>query len=690
VLTFDPNTTANICDNTMTEWNICLLGEFSIKTVDGNDVTLPGKKHQALVAYVATAPDQSVSRDKMLDLLWGSRSEGQAKQSLRGVLSETNKVLRTHAQASSSESPLVSDRNTIRLTRSLVSTDVDRLLAAVRSNDIQNMISLATTRSGEFLENLKINEISYQSWRVAEAERHQRVRIELLQKILSMLDHGADSDRIVQVADMLLVIDETDEVAHRALMETYAGAGKQSLAIRQFEICKQRLDSELGVAPSAITQDLFVRIKSLAPEPDSLPLPVINASKVTLSKTLGVAVAIRPFVATAGDDQGNEYGMIIAEEIVSAAAGAGWFRVIPRNESFKSSLATLGPVELSNTLRARYVLEGRLRHVGESYGLTIDLTDGSNADTVWSERFVIESADLPYPNAVIAQITSRLDVRLRVNEIGRIHQLDSEHFTAYDCSLMALSNMYDLTPESYQNAERLFERGISLNPDYSTIHSFWCLWRMFCLGQSWSLDPSADTVAAAAIARRAIRLDPSNAMALAISAHFESFWHHDFRQGINKFDQSLSVNPYSSFAWMLSSATQAYIGRPDEALRRLRQANELCPLESPLEFMYSCAYCIAYNFNRNYEQAMEWGYRTVTENPGFTNGYKLLLVALGHLDRSVEAAQVLTKVLELDPSFNVRDFLTQYPFKDDRDRTSFQAGLLQAGVPETSSSSQKP
>jgi len=649
------------------------------------EVPLPGKKHQALLAYVATTPDQSSSREKLLGLLWGSRSEGQAKQSLRGVLSETNKILRTHAQASHTESPLESDRTTVRLARSLISTDVDRLAAALISDDVNTMMDIATEPAGEFLENLKINEIAYQAWRAAEAERHQRVRIELLQKLLSLVDEKTAPDEIIKVADLLLGIDETDEIAHRALMETYAGAGKQSLAIRQFEICKQRLEVELGVTPAKQTLELLDRIKSLKPASSRVTLPAVDSRGTAGSGSLGVAVAIRPFTVSGADEQGREYGMIIAEEIVSGAACAGWFRVIPRNESFQSSLSASGPVELSRQLKARYILEGRLRRIGGSYGLTIDLTDGSNADTVWSERFTVESSELPYPTSVIAKITSRLDVRLRVNEIGRIHQLDSNELTAYECSLMALSNMYDLTPESYESAERLFERGIELNPDYSTIHSFWCLWRMFCVGQSWSRDPGADLNDVAAIARRAIRLDPSNAMALAITGHFESFWHHDFRQGIQKFEQSLSVNPYSSFAWMLSSATQAYIGEPNEALRRLRKANELCPLESPLEFMYSCAYCIAYNYNQNYEQAMEWGFRTITENPGFTNGYKLLLVALGHLGQRDEAASVLAKVLELDPGFNIRDFLTQYPFRDERDRSGFRDGLMQAGVPELSS-----
>ncbi len=672
----------------MNQWTLRLLGEFSIVAADGEPVSLPGKKHQAMLAYVASQPEKQVARDKLLDLLWGSRSEGQARQSLRGVLSETKKTLRAHSNGLECESPLQSNRTVVSLSDTLIVADIDQLANFQQSNSKDAMLAFMRNHSGEFLENLKINEASYQDWRTTEAERYRRSYRELLQRLLTRFQSQGGSEEQVEIAEQLLAIDVSDEIAHRALMANYARDGNHSLAIRQYEICKQRLQNELGVEPSAATEELLLQIKSTVTEGENeIRLPAIGATSTAANaaEKLGVAIAIRPFSAAESDSSGTEYGVVIAEEIVSAASCIGWFRVVPRNESFKDSLASLGPIELSSLLDARYIVEGRLRKIDGQYALTIDLTDGKTSDTVWSERFVIDSTELPYPNDVVAQITGRIDVHLRITEIGRINRLDREKLNAYELSLLALSNMYDLTPESFEESERLFQRGVAQSPDYSTIHSFWCLWKNFCVGQSWAEDPIAELTSTAAIARRAIRLDPANSLALAISGHFESYWNHDFRQSVNKFQKSLDANPYSSIAWMLSSATYSYMGQPDEALKRLRWANHLCPVESPLEFLYSCAYSVAYNFNRDYELAMEWSYKTINENPGFTNGYKLLLVALGHLDQTREAQEVLGQVLRLDSAFNIRDFLTQYPFKQERDRENFRTGLIRAGVPEVRS-----
>lgn len=673
----------------MSAWNIRLLGEFRIAAEDGTVISLPGKKHQAMIAYVATAPGKSVGREKLLNLLWGSRSEGQAKQSLRGVLSETNKALRAHAETIEAESPLESDRAHVSLTESLVICDTDLLPTIKKSQDLDEMLSFVREHGGGFIEFLKINEQEYQAWRLTESEKYRQNYSELLQNLLAQLAETSRTDDLIQIADHLLRFDDADELAHRALMNNYARLGKQTLAARQFAICKQRLHAEYGIEPSALTVDLYEQIKSTAPEPGTGVVLTDDKAKASpaatraATRSLGIAIAIRPFTASETDADGNESGVIVAEEIVSAVARVGWFRVVPRNESFKASLAALGPTELSELLHARYIVEGRLRRIGNNYGLTIDLTDGHSASTVWSERFTIDIEDLPYANDIVSQIASRIDVHLRISEIGRIHQLDKQELSAYECSLLALSSMYNLTEDSFKIAEELFNRGVKQNPEYSTIHSFWCLWRMFCMGQSWAKDPAAELTETAAIARRAIQLDPSNAIALAISGQFESYWNHDFRQGVKKFKQSIAANPNSSFVWMMSSATYSYLGQPEEGLQRLHKASELCPIQSPLEFMYDCAYCIAYNFNKDFEQAAESGYRVITENPGFTNGYKLLLVALGQMKQATEAEKVLKRLLKLDPGFNVRDFLTQYPFNQQIDREIFSTGLLQAGVPPT-------
>ena len=58
-----------------------------------------------------------------------------------------------------------------------------------------------------------------------------------------------------------LEIDELQESAHRQLIEALARSGQQSLALAQYDICRNLLQDELGVEPALETQQLMVAVR---------------------------------------------------------------------------------------------------------------------------------------------------------------------------------------------------------------------------------------------------------------------------------------------------------------------------------------------------------------------------------------------------------------------------------------------
>ena len=59
----------------MTELRLRLLGEFELGDRDGDSIPIPGRKAQALLAYLALTNGQRESREKLADLLWGDRPD---------------------------------------------------------------------------------------------------------------------------------------------------------------------------------------------------------------------------------------------------------------------------------------------------------------------------------------------------------------------------------------------------------------------------------------------------------------------------------------------------------------------------------------------------------------------------------------------------------------------------------------
>jgi DNA-binding SARP family transcriptional activator len=106
-----------------------------------------------------------------------------------------------------------------------------------------------------------------EEWLSQERERFRSNALFAMGQVLSWaLDRGAVDDAR-RVAMRMLAIDPTEETAHRGLMHVYATQRRFSLALRQFNLCKQILDTELGVEPDVQTRHLhaqIVRCRSVA------------------------------------------------------------------------------------------------------------------------------------------------------------------------------------------------------------------------------------------------------------------------------------------------------------------------------------------------------------------------------------------------------------------------------------------
>lgn len=659
----------------MPTWRVNLLGEFALLSPDGREVPMPGRKHQALVAYVVLSGGRSVSRSRLLELLWNSRSEAQARASLRGVLSEIRRTLRDYG-----EPFLEADRARIFIGKERLDVDVDRLRQALRFESVEDLAGASALYRGHLMESLTINERTFEEWKQLEQQNARTTCQQVLLRYLDALEAAGDDRRVETVANRLLELDDADEAAHRALMRLFARQGKVSRSLQQFEDCRMRLRSRYGSDVSEETHAQRAAIGAAAADAD--PEPDVDAGRPVGGGLRGsdaeIALAVLPFNVVGAEQTGPEFGELVGEEIIGAAARFKWFRVVPSSATFKKEVRGLGSAEVAAITGAKYVLHGRIRGLKNVSMLSVELVDGNNQRTVWSERFELSREAFSYPDDIVARVVGRLDVRMRASEISQAHRLERDSLSPYQLTLLALSNMYDMSLATYEDSERLFAEAVKRNPNDSWFYSIWALWKMFCLGQDWTADRAGEFVRAAELARQAIKRDPDDALALVIAGHFESLWVRNLHQGRKLVDASLELNPYSSFAWMLSSATYTYSGRPLEALQRLERSRLLCPVETHFEYLFDTANCIAHLFNKDPENAVEWGLKTVRENPGFTHGHKHLLVALGHLGRVEECVRYARRLMEIEPGFQVESFLDSYPFARDEDRRYYREGLVRA------------
>jgi len=256
--------------------------------------------------------------------------------------------------------------------------------------------------------------------------------------------------------------------------------------------------------------------------------------------------------------------------------------------------------------------------------------------------------------------------------------------SAYECVFRVIPLIFKLTPNSFAEAKRLLLAAQHADPLEPLVYAWHALWFFLNISQGWAKDLAATKDEVDYMVRRAIELDPDNALALAVAGHISSFVHHDYEQAFDLLEKSVMIDPNSAYTWSFSALTLCYTGNAKEALRRLEGVQKLWRYNPNPYYFYYCqtCICIALLFTGHYDRAIKLGKRTVSEYPNLHATYRPLIASLGHQGRLEEAREYLTMLKQLEPDFSIDWFRAKYPplHKDYKDR--YIEYLRKAGVPE--------
>jgi len=197
----------------MPSLRVMLLGGFDARLASGAGLSLPTKKAQALLAYLAVRPGQPHARDKLATLLWGDKSDSQARDRLRHAVLDLRRALDGPAP-----SVMRIEGQTLAMDPAVVEVDVAAFEGRVAQGTPQALEEAAELYRGDFLLGFSLNEPLFEEWLVAERERLREMALEALARLLAHEDEGASTERAIQTAVRLLALDPLQEAVHRALM----------------------------------------------------------------------------------------------------------------------------------------------------------------------------------------------------------------------------------------------------------------------------------------------------------------------------------------------------------------------------------------------------------------------------------------------------------------------------------------
>jgi tetratricopeptide (TPR) repeat protein len=286
-----------------------------------------------------------------------------------------------------------------------------------------------------------------------------------------------------------------------------------------------------------------------------------------------------------------------------------------------------------------------------------------------------------FQDEIALKIVSVIEPQLVEAETKRVRSKPTESLDAYDCILRALSLQYSFDRVDFHEAGRYIDRALELDPSYAQACAYKAWWHLLASGEGLSSDFKRDVRVAEEFASRSVSLDATDALTFAVSGHVQTFLLRQPERAVELFERALQLNPNSAFAWGVSASTYCFLGRPDEALERLRNAWRLSPFD-PLNFFYWTVAGLAEFVAGRYDQGVGWLQKARRENPRFIATHRTLAACLGLLGEDQGAKAVAASLLSVDPSFRVSVFSSWYPLRRPDDLKRLVEGLRAAGLPE--------
>jgi DNA-binding SARP family transcriptional activator/TolB-like protein len=640
---------------------IHLLGSMQATTCLGDDILPRGKETRAVLGYLCLAAGAPVPRARLAALLWDQTSDTAAQDRLQQALHELSAAFGTFAKEL-----IPANRDTIRL--NVEACWIDAL--AVRALDGSAFNSprgdLLPLCEGELLDELDGTSASLDRWLLDE-------RIRFTERVESLLEVALE-----QV--------EPKSTASRGLKRALADMRERAQVLRQYARRGEALGKSRDAGSPRMGAPFEVKRAVPARQEHDGPSIVPSTTRPQSSKRRTrsgrdrLRVGVLPFLSS-GTERVQDLAFALSQEIAGALTRFRWFDVIaPISLRRTPSTGFIGEHEI-HRMGLDYIVDGTVTSSNKGLQISVQLLElVEYARPVWAECFNLAMHELHRLNELTTvRIVGRIDPIILWIEGQPDRRRD--HYGATGLLLQAIPLMISMERRKYEEAGRLIACAVEKEPDNAKVVAWAAHWHHFYIGQGWGEHTRKGWATTQDYALRAIRLDPNNAEALGIYAHYCAVADRDFSTALHYFDRALRLNPSLASNWALSSLTCCYIGEPDVALQRLERYRELAPLDPYSSFFETC-YTIAYVFKADYERAVVVGRRAVNALPDFVNGYKPLIAALGHLGRRDEATPYVDKLLSLEPNFTIERHRQVYPFKKAGDRRRYLKGLRLAGVPE--------
>src|SRR5215471_14284900 len=306
-------------------------------------------------------------------------------------------------------------------------------------------------------------------------------------------------------------------------------------------------------------------------------VPTAGPQPQRISKIIH-SLAVLPLENAAGDPELEYLSDGITGSLINTLASIPKLRVMAQSTIFRYKGQGIDPRAIGRELQVRAVVTGRIMQEGGSLRVGTELVDVATGCQLWGAQYDRKPDDiLVVQDEISSEISGKLRLQLSKTEKKRLTVHHTENPEAYRLYLKGRHHWDRWTEDGFYKAIEYFQLAVEKDPTYALAYcgesDAYVL-----LGWNSYLPPKEAFPKAKMAALRALRLDPD--LGEAYTPLAAVFWLHEWQwnQAQAEFQRSLALNPFYPTANHWFAEFVMTMGRPVEAIEKMKASQELDPL----------------------------------------------------------------------------------------------------------------
>ncbi len=314
------------------------------------------------------------------------------------------------------------------------------------------------------------------------------------------------------------------------------------------------------------------------------------------------SIAVLPFVNASGDANTEYLSDGITESLINALSQLPNLRVMARSTVFSYKGGQIDPRKVGRDLNVRAVVAGRLLQRGDTLSIQVDLVDVADGSQLWGGQYNRKMADIfAVQEDISKEISEKLRLRLTGEQQKRLTKRYTESTDAYQLYLKSRYYWNKRTEDGLKKGIAYSEQAIEKDPGYALAYAGLAD-SYIVLAEYGLLRADEALPRAKSAATRALEIDETLSEGHTSLAAVREYYDWDWAAAEKEYKRAIELNPNYPTGHQWYAECLSEMGRHNEAIGEINQAQELDPLSLIINAVVGKTFYLAGQYDRAIEQ----------------------------------------------------------------------------------------